>query len=63
MYTLSDGKNVGFFFDSVRNFLEWITGKIDTPMSTVDDGVRGVAVLEAILKSARERKPVQVQDL
>lgn len=63
MYTLSDGKNVGFFFDSVRNFLEWITGEIDEPMSTVDDGVRGVAVLEAILKSARERKPVQVQEL
>lgn len=61
--TLSSGKGVGFFYESVNNFLDWITGKIEQPMSTADDGVRATAVLEAILRSATLGQPVSVESV
>lgn len=57
---LVHGKHVGLAYESIRHFVECVANGRQ-PLVTVDDGVRVTEVLLAIMESARNRQPVDVQ--
>lgn len=60
--TLNNGKGIGFFYDSVADFLDWVGGSKPAPASTADDGVAASSALEALLASMCSGQPVDVAD-
>jgi len=53
------GNIVGFLRSADKHFIESVMGRVE-PLVGVEEGVRNVRILEAIIKSSRERRPVRL---